>query len=203
MAADEKPSHSSSPGHLPILDYSVLGEASAVVIRRFNSATEAELAALKLQNEGIGAQVAGQTGQTAFGEYTAGLITTDVLVPKDQVQEARAILDAVETSRAQREAAAQAALCCPRCGHAGTLPRDRRRMQLGVVILILGAGVFLVLVAGQQLLGAYPGGMLLSLALAGAGLLLFANGQARRTCQHCGQTFSPSAAPEDDDASDD
>ena len=89
-----------------------------MVVRHFSSATEAELAAIMLQNEGIGAQVAGQFMHTAFGAYAYGLTSTDVLVPKSQAQEAGAILDAVETGRAEREAAALVAQHCPRCGQA-------------------------------------------------------------------------------------
>ena len=199
MAADEKPSHPSSPSHPPILDYSVLGEPSLVVVRRFNSATEAELAALKLQNEGIGAQVGGQISQTTFGLFGAGLTSADVLVSKDQADAAKAILDLVETSRAQRQSAVLAKLRCPCCGRTGSAAPDRPRSRAGIIMMMVGVGAFVICAVRSWLWGSeYRDGACFSTCLAGAGLLIFASGQSRRTCNHCGKTFSPSA-PDDED----
>jgi len=196
MADQENPSQSETDEPPPVLPDSSPAQSPALVrIRQFPTEMEANLAAMKLEAEGIHPHLAGQTRQAVLGSYGAVSAGVDLFVSKEEIEAAGRILDDVEAVRAKNRAARDARLRCPRCGAEDGFAGDRSRIRLGVALIIVGMTTGVVLMVTSAASISLPGWMGAVVLLAGVGIYLLITGRSRRTCRQCGNVWVP---PEDE-----
>jgi hypothetical protein len=195
--ADEKNSTQSEPDEPPlVLSYSSPAQPGALVrIRQFPSEMEANLAAIKLEAEGLHPHLAGQTRQAGLGAYGAVAAGVELFVSKEEVDAAGRILDAVEAMRSKHLAAHDAKLRCPRCAAVDGIAGDRKRILIGAALIIVGVVSGVVWMIGGLASVDFPGWIGALVLLAGVGIFFLITGQSRRTCRQCGHIWVP---PQDD-----
>jgi ribosomal protein S27AE len=175
------------PPAAPMFDYHTIGPAEKTVrLRRFGSDFEANLALSALRAQGIRAQLVGEAVTNTLSIYGTAINGVDLLVMQEDVPVAREILEKIDHRRAERAAASTPH--CPRCGSARSRSYDRRRAAAGVVLLLAGAGLFVV----QNWFAA-----ILTLLCFG-GLVLLITALSRRTCPQCGYAWTPTDTPTDE-----
>jgi ribosomal protein S27AE len=177
----DHPHHADSkPPADPIFDYHTVRPAEKTVrLRRFGSEFEANLALSALRAQGIGAQLVGEAVSNTLSIYGTATNGVDLLVMQEDLPRAREILEKIDHRRAERAAASVPH--CPRCGSVLARSYDRRRAVAGAVLLMAGAGLFVV----QNWFAA------ILIGLCFAGLMLLITAMGRRTCPQCGHARAP------------
>jgi hypothetical protein len=196
MADQENSSQSQADEPPSVLSCSSPAQSPALVrIRQFPSEMEANLAAIKLEAEGLHPQLAGQALQAGLGAYGAVSAGVDLFISREEIDAASRILDAVEAVRAKNQAAHDARLRCPRCGAEDGFAGDRSRIRIGIALIFVGITTGVVLMVTSVMLISLPGCIDALVLLAGVGIYFLITGQSRRTCRQCGHIWVP---PEDD-----
>lgn len=179
----EIPAPASQP---PMLDYGVAGTERMVAVGLFGTVSEAYMAQVRLEREGIVSQVAGEN-LASLGAYV-GSRGAQLLVHSSDAPRAREIFDAIQSARKARLNPTHA---CPDCGSTD-LHRTPTRGRLSIAFVVLGIGCFAIDAIGQ-----------FSLVCWGIALLIFiSRWYAPRQCNACGRVFKikdPTDLDDDDD----
>jgi DNA-directed RNA polymerase subunit M/transcription elongation factor TFIIS len=166
-------------------------------IRVFRTSWEANLAATKLQSEGLLAQLGGEARQAGIGIYGAVSDGIDLYVPAEQVPAATKILDAIETENAKLAVAQKR---CPKCGSEKTAGYNPSRRRNAAFVTV--CGILLTLIPGWLHLSNYEidnwGTVGIVAFILGIFLLIRSTWQSY--CRSCGNVWKPD--PEEADGDD-
>jgi len=124
----------------PILGYAAGASDEPVVLRSFATSWEAHLACGKVENGGVGCQLADEYSNTigyALPAMTGGI---KLMVRRQDLAEAQRILDTPMDPIAEddTEALSSEPDVCPRCGSLRTRPREKTFVWRWVNALLLG-----------------------------------------------------------------
>ncbi|HEX8915724.1 MAG TPA: hypothetical protein VF796_25445 [Humisphaera sp.] len=193
-----------APAAQPVLQYSTVPDAAEMADRRWvhlwtaQSTFDANLVVNKLDAEGIPARV-DMENAAALGHWgISGPGGTQVQVPAALVDDARAVLDAIERQKEARRAATS--VRCPECGHLPATRTAHPARQAAVAMLVAAP----VAAVGLIFLGASDDVRLLAFgALVVGGLsALFATVTPRWRCSKCGCRWAQPEPVEDEPGDD-
>jgi len=194
-ASQPLPAQPLGPNARPTVSPLVLSYASPltgalVPIRAFSTSLEANVARLKLESEGIAANVVG-VDSSSIG-IPLGFGAIKLLVCAADEAPARRILDEIDRRRARRMAAGRQSQLCPRC-NGPSRGFGPARLAAGLVLLALAFVTFSM----DALSGS---GALAGMAMSVCGIYCLVSAFWRRRCTSCGHVWTPSTSADDDDS---